>query len=88
MAVDNGAMQALEPMNAMGLALPTPAYFLGALLFGIYGYVVYRRGKKMANTMLRGTGIVLMLYPYAVSQTWLLWFVGAALCGWAYLRWE
>ena len=29
-----------------------------------------------------------MLYPYAVPQTWLLWAVGAGLCGWLYTQWN
>jgi hypothetical protein len=81
-------MNELKQLESMGLSLPSPAYLLGAVLFGVYGYVVYRRGKKTANNTLRWTGVALMLYPYAVSQTWLLWLLGAALCGWAYLQWE
>lgn len=72
----------------MGLTLPTPAYLLGALLFSIYGWVAYRRGKKLSNKLLKWSGLVLMLYPYAVTQTWLLWLVGAGLCAWTYLKWE
>ncbi|MDB5884605.1 MAG: hypothetical protein JWR74_776, partial [Polaromonas sp.] len=34
------------------------------------------------------TGVALMLYPYAVPQTWLLWTVGVALCAWLYARWN
>jgi len=30
----------------------------------------------------------LMAYPYAVSQTWLLWVVGAVLCCWLYAKWN
>jgi hypothetical protein len=81
-------MNSLSQLESMGFAMPSPAYLLGALLFGIYGYVVFRRGKQVASMQLRWTGVALMLYPYAVSQTWLLWLLGAALCGWAYLRWE
>jgi hypothetical protein len=81
-------MNSLSQFESMGFDLPTPAYLLGALLFGIYGYVAYRRGKKIGSSQLRWTGVALMLYPYGVSQTWLLWLVGAALCGWTYLRWE
>ena len=29
-----------------------------------------------------------MVYPYAVSETWLLWAIGFGLCGWAYLTWN
>ncbi len=79
-------MNAIDTLG--GLDLPSPAYLLGALLFGICGYVVFRRGKTAASSQLRWTGIALMLYPYAVAQTWLLWLLGAALCGWAYRQWE
>jgi hypothetical protein len=29
-----------------------------------------------------------MLYPYGVSETWLLWLVGTALSGLVYAEWE
>jgi hypothetical protein len=29
-----------------------------------------------------------MLYPYVVSETWLLWGIGAALCAWLYAVWN
>ena len=72
----------------MGLALPTPAYLMGALLFGLAGYIAYRRGRKMAKPVLTWSGVALMLYPYAVSQTWVLWAVGAGLSAWVYLKWN
>ena len=78
----------MDALGALGLSLPTPAYLLGALLFGIYGYVAYRRGKQAANANLRWSGLVLMLYPYAVSETGTLWAVGVALCGWVWWKWE
>lgn len=81
-------MNALGPLDAMGLELPSPAYLLGAVLFGIYGYVAYRRGKQAASPALRWGGLALMLYPYAVAQTWLLWALGLALCTWVWLKWE
>jgi hypothetical protein len=68
--------------------LPTPAYLLGALLFGIYGWVTYRRGKTVASPLLRWSGLALMLYPYAVSDTWMLWLIGVGLCGWVWWKWE
>jgi hypothetical protein len=30
-------------------------------------------------------GVALMLYPYVISETWLLYLVGAALCAALYL---
>lgn len=81
-------MNELKQLESLGLVMPTPAYILGAILFGIIGYVVFRRGRKTSSANLTWTGVALMLYPYAVSQTWLLWAVGAALCGWVYAKWS
>jgi hypothetical protein len=81
-------MNDLAQLESMGLALPTPAYFVAAILFGIIGYVAFRRGRKLSQPHLTWTGVALMLYPYAISQTWLLWAVGIALCGWLYLKWN
>jgi hypothetical protein len=81
-------MNELKQLEALGLVLPTPAYLVGAILFGIIGYVVFRRGRKRSYTALTWTGVALMLYPYAVYQTWLLWLVGIALCGWAFFKWR
>jgi len=71
-----------------GLSLPSPSYLLGALLFGIYGWVAWRRGKTVSNPTLRWSGMALMVYPYAVSETGMLWLIGAALCGWVWWKWE
>ncbi len=29
-----------------------------------------------------------MLFPYGVSETWVLWLVGVALSGFAYAKWN
>ena len=81
-------MNELKALESMGLALPTPAYLMGALLFGLVGYIAYRRGRKTAQPVLTWTGVALMLYPYAVPQTWLLWAVGAGLSAWVYAKWN
>ena len=84
-------MRAMNELNALasaGLVLPSPAYLAGAILFGLIGYVAFRRGRKTSTASLTWTGVALMLYPYAVSQTWLLWTVGVGLCGWLYLKWN
>ena len=72
----------------MGLVLPSAWYILGAILFGIVGLLAYRRGKKTKQPSLLWTGVALMLYPYAVSETWMLWVIGFGLCGWAYTKWN
>ncbi|MEO8545570.1 MAG: hypothetical protein ABI434_18455 [Burkholderiaceae bacterium] len=81
-------MNELQQLKAMGLVLPGPAYLLGAIVFGIAGYVAYRRGRKTAQPALTWGGLALMLYPYAVSQTWLLWAIGIGICGWLYSVWN
>lgn len=68
-------MRAMNELNALasaGLVLPSPAYIAGAILFGLIGYVAFRRGRKTSTASLTWTGVALMLYPYAVPQTWLL----------------
>jgi hypothetical protein len=73
-------MDELKALEAMGFSLPSPTYLFGAILFGILGYAAYRYGKKSANQTSKWIGIILMLYPYAVSETWLLYAVGTSLC--------
>ena len=75
-------------LSSLGLELPSPAYIVGAILFGIVGYVAFRRGRKVSKPQLTWTGAILMFYPYAVSQTWQLWVVGVVLCGWLYVKWN
>ena len=81
-------MNDLENLESLGLVLPSPAYLLGAILFGIIGYVAFRRGRKTSRATLTWAGVALMLYPYAISQTWLLWVLGLALCSWLYALWN
>ena len=81
-------MDELKTLQSLGLVLPSPAYILGAIVFGLIGYAAFRRGRKTSAPALTWTGAVLMVYPYAVPQTWLLWTVGVALCVWLYARWN
>ena len=71
-------MEELKALESMGLALPSAWYIAGAILFGIVGYVFYRRGKSTRQTGLLWTGVALMLYPYAVSETRLPWALAFA----------
>ncbi len=81
-------MNELKNLESLGLVLPGPVYILGAILFGIIGIVAYRRGRKTQRATLTWISVTLMLYPYAVSLTWLLWVVGTALCGLLYVKWN
>ena len=81
-------MNELRQLESLGLVLPSPAYLLGAILFGIIGYVAFRRGRRTSRPALTWTGLALMLYPYAIDPTWLLFAIGIALCGWAWFKWN
>ena len=80
-------MNELKTLQSLGWVLPSPAYILGAIVFGLIGYAAFRRGRRASAPVLTWTGVALMVYPYAVPQTWLLWAVGVALCAWLYTRW-
>ena len=81
-------MNELRQLESLRRVLPTPLYMVGAVLFGILGYIAFRRGRKTAKRTLIWTGIVMMLFPYLVPETWLLWLLGVVLCVWAYLKWN
>ncbi len=73
-------MDQLANVSAPGFSLPSPAYLFGSLLFSVIGFAAYRYGKSMSQSYRRWIGVGLMLYPYAISETWLLYAVGLALC--------
>jgi hypothetical protein len=75
----------LAALEALGFTLPSTAYIIGAVIFGIAGFVAYWYGKKMSLAVTKWIGVALMLYPYTISATWLLYVVGAGLCVGAYL---
>ena len=70
----------MDGLGALGFALPSPAYLAGAILFGIVGWAAWRYGRKAERPRAKWLGLALMLYPYAVSRTWLLYAIGAGLC--------
>lgn len=70
----------LAALQTLGLELPGPAYIVGAIAFGLVGLWAFRQGRKNAQTRTLWLGIALMVYPYAVSDTVLLYGLGAAMC--------
>ena len=84
----NTATSTLADLQAMGLELPSPAYLLGLVVFGIVGWIAWRRGRKTGRSSLTWVGLATMLYPYVVPQTWLLWLVGAIATGWIWFNWS
>ena len=77
-------METLDTLGALGITLPTPAYIAGSLLFGVLGLVAYYQGKRAQAPMTRWLGVALMVYPWFVSDTGLLFLVGGLLCAGAW----
>jgi hypothetical protein len=73
-------MNELSSLQALGLELPSPAYIFGAIVFGLIGFVAFRQGRRSGRRATLWLGVALMVYPYAVSRTGLLYLIGAALC--------
>ena len=82
-------MDDLNSLQSLGFELPSPAYLFGAIVFGLIGLVAFRYGRKHERRLTMWLGVALMVYPYAISTTWLLYVVGAALCAGLFIerRW-
>ena len=76
----------LEALDALGISLPSPAYLTGVVVFSLIGIAAYYDGKRHGRNRMRWLGLALMLYPYVVWQTWLLYLVGAGLSITAWLE--
>ncbi len=64
--------------------MPTPGSLFGAILFGAIGMGAFVHGKRTASAARMLLGVVLMGYPYFVSDPVLVYVIGAALCGLLY----
>lgn len=73
-------MDELNKLAEMGIPLPSPAWLAGAIVFGVIGIAAFRYGRRKARPRIEWVGIALILYPYVVSNTLLLYGVGGALC--------
>lgn len=66
--------------SALGFVMPSVGYIVGAVVFSIVGYIIYRLGRRTQNTYLAILGGVLMLFTYVVTDTFLVYSIGAGLC--------
>ena len=73
-------------LQTPGLELPSQAYIIGAVLFGLVDMVAWHHERRTCRPAVTRTGLGLMLYPYAVTEIWMLWAVGMALCVWLHLK--
>lgn len=74
-------------LQSLGLELPSVAYIVGSIVFGIVGLVAWRHGRRARLPKPKWLGLALMLFPYATPQTWLMYLVGVVLCAWLALVW-
>jgi hypothetical protein len=79
-------MDTLSAMKSLGLELPSPTYIFGAVVFGLLGWAAFRFGRKRGRKLTLWLGVALMLYPYVVTNTVLMYAVGAAMC--AGIAWD
>jgi hypothetical protein len=61
---------------------------IAGLLFSTIGYFIFRNGKKKQIRHNYWAGIVLMIYPYFVTSTLLLYIIGLGICGYVFYRWD
>lgn len=65
--------------------MPTPGSLFGAILFGAIGMGAFVHGKRVASAPVMLIAVLLMVYPYFVSEAWLVYALGALLCYGLYL---
>ncbi|HEX4233773.1 MAG TPA: hypothetical protein VH041_05660 [Caldimonas sp.] len=80
--------QELETLSELGITLPSPAYMIGAIVFGLVGLVAYIHGRRVNRPRTRWLGLALMLYPYVVWNTAMLYLVGVGLCVGVWFDWR
>ena len=65
--------------------LPTPGSLFGAIVFGAIGMGAFVHGERRGLAKPMILGVVLMIYPYFISDGTLVFVIGAALCYLLYL---
>jgi uncharacterized membrane protein YeaQ/YmgE (transglycosylase-associated protein family) len=58
----------------------TPGALIGGIIFGTFGIYAFARGKKRSNVWLMIIGAALLVFPYFIRETFLLYLVGIGLC--------
>ena len=56
-----------------------------SFIFSVFGFYVIKRGKTHGDLRWIGIGLALVVYSYFFSNPFLVWGIGAALLGYAYL---
>ena len=61
--------------------MPSPSALFASILFGIIGLAAFMYGKNSMSWKPMVIGVALMVFPYFIAQTWVLYTVGCGLCG-------
>jgi hypothetical protein len=80
--------ESIAILTDMGITLPTPAYIVGVLVFGIIGMMLFWKGRQLKKAKVKWIGLALMLYPYVVWGTVPIYVVGLSLCVAAWWYWR
>jgi hypothetical protein len=56
-----------------------PYNILAGFMFGTIGWGAFMYGKRLDLWQPRAIGLALMVYPYLISNSWLLWGTGVGL---------
>lgn len=56
-----------------------PYNILAGFIFGTIGWGAFMYGKRLDLWQPRAIGLALMVYPYLISNSWLLWGTGVGL---------
>jgi hypothetical protein len=59
--------------------MPSPEAIFAIIVFSIIGFAAFRAGKRDAAWKPMILGVLLMTYPYFVTNEWWLWIVGTLL---------
>lgn len=65
--------------------MPSPANLFALIVFSVVGFAMFSYARKQGRWKLAGIAVALMVYPYFVDQTWLLYTIGLSLCAAMYV---
>lgn len=61
---------------------------VAAIIFGLLGWAVYRKGRRESQIHLAVIGIVMMIYPYFTNSAKADWGIGIVLTALVYYSWN
>jgi multisubunit Na+/H+ antiporter MnhE subunit len=59
---------------------------MAGFVFGVFGFYLLKEGRRQGHFWWLGLGLFLMIYPYFITNTWLLWLIGIAGLWLAYMK--